>query len=514
MLQFSRTEDIYSNLVSSDEAPCSPPFAPISSNFHNFCAGLSSGESLLLPYLRKEIPAVLVTALRSPVIFLLSCSPRQPDPSVCPVQVYPCTLVPICMKNGCGCSSGGVGKSWQVAESLPEMDFQRSLAGTAQVEDLPRMQKLLDKGANVNGDDTNSGYSPLHYSARQGHVKACRLLLQHGASVDWRTSAGKATSLHRAAYAGNLEVVKLLLQYGADPTAQDSDGHTPISKARMQGHEDIVKLLTPSSDHAEEKKSLWRTCRENLRVNQPLKKYGRFKRSKNSSVLLLTNWEQAQLLNRACIGRPYPPATAPPPPSAPAYPPPIPGFDDPDAKDGLQLFQLALEEGFFLSHEMKCIKIYQQTSKGEKVFLNDVVLWRRMLKKRLHFAHYYKAYSHLRSRRWVVTSGIQFGADFMAYRHHPGLVHSDYAVLVMSGEEKASRVSTWTEMHAMGRLCGSVAKTLLLMYVKRKDAAVDLTFPSCLEDFDVETVEAFVSFEIIAGVEEDSLFHGKPSLAF
>ncbi|KAL3698301.1 hypothetical protein R1sor_012377 [Riccia sorocarpa] len=209
----------------------------------------------------------------------------------------------------------------------------------------------------------------------------------------------------------------------------------------------------------------------------------------DSSVLLLTNWEQAQLLNRACFGRPYPPATAPPPSSAPAYPPPIPGFGDPEAKDGMQLFQLGLEEAFFLSHEMKCIQIYYQTSEGERVFLSDDELWRRMLKKRLHFPQFYKAYSHLRSKRWVVTSGIQFGADFMAYRHHPSLVHSDYAVLVMSGEEKASRVSTWTDVHAMGRLCGSVAKTLLLMYVKRKDAAVDSTFPSCLEEFDVETVE-------------------------
>ncbi|KAL3698302.1 hypothetical protein R1sor_012378 [Riccia sorocarpa] len=157
------------------------------------------------------------------------------------------------MKKNCGCSSGGGVKSWPVAESLSEMDFQRSLAAAAQVEDLERMQKLLDKGANVNGDDTDSGYAPLHYAARQGHVKACRLLLQHGASVDRPTKAGKATSLHRAAYAGNAEVVKLLLHYGADPMAQDSDGYTPISKARMQGHEHIVRLLTSKSDSEEER---------------------------------------------------------------------------------------------------------------------------------------------------------------------------------------------------------------------------------------------------------------------
>lgn len=46
-----------------------------------------------------------------------------------------------------------------------------------------------------------------------------------------------------------------------------------------------------------------------------------------------------------------------------------------------------------------------------------------------------------------------------------------YAVLVMLGEERQSRLNTWTELHAMGRLCGSVAKvysSLLLINVSRQ----------------------------------------------
>ncbi|KAL3694688.1 hypothetical protein R1sor_008339 [Riccia sorocarpa] len=41
----------------------------------------------------------------------------------------------------------------------------------------------------------------------------------------------------------------------------------------------------------------------------------------------------------------------------PAYPPPIPGFDNLEAKDGMQLFQLGLEEAFFLSHEYEILKL-------------------------------------------------------------------------------------------------------------------------------------------------------------
>lgn len=73
------------------------------------------------------------------------------------------------------------------------------------------------------------------------------------------------------------------------------------------------------------------------------------------------------------------------------------------------------------------------------------------------FVHLYKAYAHLRSKHWVVRAGLQFGADFMAYRHHPALVHSDYAVVVM-WETQEQRLNTWAEMQAMSRLCGSVAK--------------------------------------------------------
>lgn len=94
----------------------------------------------------------------------------------------------------------------------------------------------------MDGDDP-SGYAPLHYAARNGHLDACLLLLQNGAQVDKCTRAGRATSLHRAAYAGHIEVVKALIQAGANIEAKDSDGCTPLHKADAQGHADIVKLL-------------------------------------------------------------------------------------------------------------------------------------------------------------------------------------------------------------------------------------------------------------------------------
>jgi len=147
----------------------------------------------------------------------------------------------------CTCCVGGAHAG--VTTSLEEMDFQRSLAGAAQTGNLGRMRGWLARGAKVDGDG-ESGYAPLHYAARQGHVEACLLLLQSGAQVNRRTRAGQATSLHRAAYAGHIEVVKVLLQHGASVEAQDSDGQTCLHKASLQGHTAVVKLLKESCPRA------------------------------------------------------------------------------------------------------------------------------------------------------------------------------------------------------------------------------------------------------------------------
>ncbi|CAM6113461.1 unnamed protein product [Calypogeia fissa] len=200
----------------------------------------------------------------------------------------------------------------------------------------------------------------------------------------------------------------------------------------------------------------------------------------DSSVLLNVDGPQAQLLSRACFGKTYPPAVQLAS-SASTYPPAVP-------EEGIHLLQLGLEEAFFLSYELKSIEIYCQTPEG-RIKLKHEDLWRLMERSKKRFAHYYKAYSHLRSKRWVVLSGIQYGADFMAYRHHPALVHSDYAVLVMVGERKQERLSTWTDLHSMQRLCGSVAKTLLLLHVTPEEDKAEITFPFCLDIYHVEAVE-------------------------
>lgn len=160
------------------------------------------------------------------------------------------------------------------------------------------------------------------------------------------------------------------------------------------------------------------------------------------SVLLEAETEQAELLNHACFGRPII-----------------------TTEKTKQWFQFGLEEAFYLSYYLKCLKIVDENH----VSKTDEELWNYMKVNVENFPEIYKAYSHLRRKNWIVRSGSQYGVDFVAYRHHPVLVHSDYAVLVLSegNQDSNGRLRVWSDFHCTIRLCGSVAKTLLVLYVNK-----------------------------------------------
>ncbi|KZV50109.1 tRNA-splicing endonuclease subunit Sen2-1-like [Dorcoceras hygrometricum] len=178
------------------------------------------------------------------------------------------------------------------------------------------------------------------------------------------------------------------------------------------------------------------------------------------NVLLAAHLEQTEILNQACFGRPII-ATE---------------------KDK-QWFQLSLEEAFYLCYVMKCIKIVG----GNNCPLSETELLQYMAPKKDRFPVLLKAYTYLRIKNWVVKPGSQYGVDFVAYRHHPALVHSEYAVLVISEEDgdEDGRLRVWSDFHCTLRLCGSVAKTLLILFIIKNGDHGDVC-SSCMDNFNVE----------------------------
>ncbi|KAL6511035.1 hypothetical protein OROGR_022159 [Orobanche gracilis] len=174
-------------------------------------------------------------------------------------------------------------------------------------------------------------------------------------------------------------------------------------------------------------------------------------------LLLAAHPEQIELFNQSYFGRPV----------------------ISEEKDK-QWFQLSLEEALYLCSVMKCIEVIGEN----KCVKNDSELWRYVTSKRVGFAFRFKAYSHLRMKNWVARAGSQYGVDFVAYRHHPALVHSEYAVIVLSDEDegKNARLKAWSDFHCTLRLCGNVAKMLLVLHVSRKESNSALS-NSSLEDY-------------------------------
>lgn len=129
-----------------------------------------------------------------------------------------------------------------VQQSLMEMEFERGIWTAALNGEEDRVRKMLSQGTDANAIDS-SGFTALHYAARNGHLSVCRTLLGKGADVNMRTRSGGATALHRASYRGQLQVVNLLLEAKADKLLKDNDGQTALHKAADRGHSDVIQSI-------------------------------------------------------------------------------------------------------------------------------------------------------------------------------------------------------------------------------------------------------------------------------
>ena len=113
---------------------------------------------------------------------------------------------------------------------------------------------LLANKADVNAK-AGIGMTPLEVSlafsdsARPGartadtnHEAIAELLLAHGAEVPSRSNVG-LTALHYAASAGFTNVIKELLDRHANVNVRDNSGRTPLDLAAQHGRLDVVELL-------------------------------------------------------------------------------------------------------------------------------------------------------------------------------------------------------------------------------------------------------------------------------
>ena len=216
-----------------------------------------------------------------------------------------------------------------------------------------------------------------------------------------------------------------------------------------------------------------------------------------------------------------------------------------DAEARPVVVRLSPEEAFYMAHQMDCLTVHgveRGAPPGEAVSspaasaggesadgdgeggawlmrLSRTELWRALARLGAErpedgkspgggFIAKYAAHAHFRNQGWLPRSGLQYGADFVLYRNHPSLVHSDFCVVLApdagggaSGDAEANAgeiaptaprarlgLRKWTEVQAASRLCVQVNKGLISASVTFSETA-DASTPACLRSIAVEETE-------------------------
>jgi tRNA-intron endonuclease len=104
--------------------------------------------------------------------------------------------------------------------------------------------------------------------------------------------------------------------------------------------------------------------------------------------------------------------------------------------------------------------LYLVENKKVDVGISFDNLRRRFNRSNKNFDERYSVFRDLRTRGYVIKSGLKFGCDFRVYNKgsRPGKAHAKW--LVFSTKENAK--SSWKEMSGMARVANSTKKNVLV----------------------------------------------------
>jgi ankyrin repeat protein len=123
----------------------------------------------------------------------------------------------------------------EIDQTPDEIKFENSIYNACVIGDMEKVRLLTNKhGTSILKEQDKSGYSGLHYAARNSHYEICEFLIKNQVDVNIKTFGCESTALHRAAYIGNEKIVKLLLDNNASPKEIDCDGKTALHKCVEQ----------------------------------------------------------------------------------------------------------------------------------------------------------------------------------------------------------------------------------------------------------------------------------------
>uniref|UniRef100_A0A182NEH6 tRNA-intron lyase n=1 Tax=Anopheles dirus TaxID=7168 RepID=A0A182NEH6_9DIPT len=152
---------------------------------------------------------------------------------------------------------------------------------------------------------------------------------------------------------------------------------------------------------------------------------------------------------------------------------------------------LFLEEAFFLIHTLNILQLKDLFESP----ISALEAFDRFRKIRKHFLASYCAYLYLKSKNWIIKSGLKFGGDFVIYVKGPQFNHASYIVLIQAmvdGNQISSHTVDGLDFQGFNRIAETTAKDILFLEVLYP-ATLDLSDSgACLERLkEVRVAETF-----------------------
>ncbi|CAN6562766.1 unnamed protein product [Malus baccata var. baccata] len=113
------------------------------------------------------------------------------------------------------------------------------------------VEMMVSRNPEIIKEVDANGWTPLHYAALTGNVRATRLLMQQDSSISYILDKSGMSALHVAAYAGRRKVMEVLTQFRPDTCELvNHKGQTVLHAAVLGGQIVTVRYILRTSKFA------------------------------------------------------------------------------------------------------------------------------------------------------------------------------------------------------------------------------------------------------------------------
>ncbi|XP_034474449.1 tRNA-splicing endonuclease subunit Sen2-1 [Drosophila innubila] len=144
---------------------------------------------------------------------------------------------------------------------------------------------------------------------------------------------------------------------------------------------------------------------------------------------------------------------------------------------------LGLEEACMLCYFLEALEIRDLS--GSKLNFETYLKW--ALEYDDKFVYKLAAYLYLKSKNWIIKSGIKFGGDFLIYKQGPSQYHASFLVIVQTPSKNPDSHYVAKNLKGIQRVAETSDKDVLVLRLNQpSDFDVTLVTLETLESLNIE----------------------------